>query len=153
MGIRSTITGYWRQKGKDTSNRSAAPVPSILTIPGLSAIVDAGTGTGRFLPAGAIPLEIWVVETTTASGGTTPILDIGLELSTPDDNGLADGLAYDASTHTVFLGALGGVLLGTILAETAEVTYGDDGVGTNNTAGVISINIMWVMSDDGAEAS
>lgn len=150
MGTRSTVKGYWRQGGAAGSNkRTPASVPSILTIQGLDATVDAGTGTGRFLPKGAIPLEVWTVETVTASGGTTPILDIGLELSTPDDNGLADGLAYDASTHTVFLDALGGVLLGTVLAETAEVTYGDDGVGTNNTAGEIDIYIMWVMADDG----
>jgi len=152
MGTRSTVKGYWRQGGDSGSNVSTpAVVPSFIVAEGLSATADAGTGTNKFLPIGAIPLEVWVVETTTISGGTSPILDIGLELDTPDDNGLCDGLDYEANSHTQFedVGGLAGTLLGTKMTEEAELTYGDDGVGTNNTAGVISIYVSYVMADDG----
>jgi len=159
MGKRSTITGYWRARGatEATSSRipgpAAAVVPVVLAIRELSAIADAGTLTGKFLPVGAIPLSVSVFESTTISGGTSPILDIGLELGTPDDNGLCDGLDYEANSNTQVGDSLAGVLLGAILTEQAEVTYGDDGVGTNNTAGAIDIFITYTFDDDGTLAN
>ena len=147
---RSTTKGYFRAHGGNVADgASPAVIPVVLAIRGLDATVDAGTLTGKFIPKGAIPLSVAVVESVAAAGGTAPILDIGLELATPDDNGLADGLAYDATTNTQIADALAGVLLGTELAETAEVTYGDDGVGVNNTSGEIDIFITYTFDDDG----
>jgi hypothetical protein len=157
MGVRSTITGYWRARGNSGNTSRTGPTPAVLTatlgITNLDATADAGTLTGKFLPRGAIPLSVSVFESTTIAGGTSPILDIGLELGTPDDNGLADGLDYEVSSNTQVGATLAGVLLGSILAEDVEVTYGDDGVGTNNTSGEIDIFITYSIDDDGALAS
>jgi hypothetical protein len=155
MGTRSTVKGFWRQGGNSSSNTSTpAVVPSVIVARGLSAIADAGTGTGKFLPIGAIPLSVTVKITSAISGGTSPILDVGLELSpTPDDDGLANGLDYEADTFTPIAATLAGVLLGRVLTQEAELTYGDDGVGTNNTSGAIDIFVTYVMTDDGAFAN
>jgi hypothetical protein len=152
MGTRSTVKGFWRQGGNSSSNRSTpAVVPSVIVARGLDATADAGTLTGKFLPIGAIPLSVAVTVTSAISGGTTPILDVGLELGTPDDDGLANGLDYEADTLTQVADALAGVLIGQVLTEEAELTYGDDGVGTNNTAGEIDIFVTYVMTDDGVQ--
>jgi hypothetical protein len=102
--------------------------------------------TGKFLPVGAIPLRVSVIGGGT--GGTTPILDVGLELLTPDDDGLANGLTFDA-TDVADVVTKAGVLLGTVLTEQAEITYGDDGVGTNNTGGTVDLIIEYTFDDDG----
>jgi len=147
MGKRNTFEGYIRQHGgRPRSTVAASVVPSILRIAALDATVDAGTGTGKFLPAGAIPLRVSVIGGGT--GGTAPILDVGLELLTPDDDGLANGLTYDA-TDVADVVTKAGALLGTVLAETAEITYGDDGVGTNNTGGTVDLIIEYTFDDDG----
>ena len=150
MGKRNTFEGYLRAHGgRPRDVVSAGVVPVVLAIRGLDATLDAGTLTGKFIPKGAIPLSVDVKESVTASGGTAPKLDVGLELSTPDDDGLVSNAVYDADSRTEIAGASAGVLLGTELAETAEVTYGDDGVGTNNTAGEIDIFITYTFEDDG----
>jgi hypothetical protein len=118
----------------------------ILQIKDLDATADAGTLTGKFLPVGAIPLSVTVIGGGT--GGTTPILDVGLELAVPDDDGLANGLTYDATDKADVI-TKAGVLLGTILTEQAEITYGDDGVGTNNTGGTVDLLIEYTFDDDG----
>jgi len=156
MGKKSTFTGYLRARGNSSNTSRTGPtpavVPVVLGIRGLSAIVDAGTATGKYLPKGAIPLSVTVVEATTISGGTAPILDVGLELAVPDDDALANGLDYEASSHTNIADALAGALLGTELVADTEVTYGDDGVGVNNTAGTIDIFITYTVQDAGALA-
>jgi hypothetical protein len=121
-----------------------------LQLKDLDATVDAGTLTGVFLPINAIPLAVHVLGGGT--GGTAPILDVGLELSSPDDDGLANGLTYDATDMADVI-TKAGVLLGTILTEQAEVTYGDDGVGTNNTGGTVDILITYTFDDDGSLAN
>jgi hypothetical protein len=118
----------------------------ILQIKDLDATADAGTLTGKFLPVGAIPLSVTVIGGGT--GGTAPILDVGLELAVPDDDGLANGLTYDATDKADVI-TKAGVLLGTILTEQAEITYGDDGVGTNNTGGTVDLLIEYTFDDDG----
>jgi len=153
MGKRQTVTGYWRAQGvaenADRSVVNPSVLPCVLHAPDLAATADAGTGTGLFLPVGAIPLSVSVLEKTTISGGTSPILDVGLELDTPDDDGLANGLDYEASSNTQIGDTLAGALLGIALTEIAEVNYGDDGVGTNNTAGTIDIFVFYTFADDG----
>lgn len=150
MGKRSTYEGYLRvHGGKPRSTVAAAVIPAVLRIAGLDATVDAGTGTGKYLPAGAIVLSVAIVESVTASGGTTPILDVGLASSTPDPDGIVNGAPYDASSLVQFTDATAGVLIGAVNAETAEITYGDDGAGVNNTAGEIDLIITYTFDDDG----
>jgi len=36
-----------------------------------------------------------------------------------------------------------------VLTEQAQVTYGDDGVGVNNTGGTIDLFITYTFDDDG----
>lgn len=152
MGTRSTIKGFWRQGG-DSSSSTATPavVPSVLIMRDLDATAVAGTATGKFLPKGAIPLSVSVsLGTIPPAGGTSPILDIGLEYGSPNDDALADGLDYEAETNTQIGDALAGSDMGFEATSEVEVTYGDDGVGTDNTSGQINIFITYVMTDDGS---
>lgn len=148
MGKRSTTSGYWRAHGDHTRTASPAVLPVVLAVTGVDAtLAGAGLLTGKFMPIGAIPLRVEVVGGGT--GGTTPLLDVGLELATPDDDGLADGVAADGDSSTgIGAGATAGVLLGTTLTEAAEVTVSDGG-GTNATGGTIDIFIHYTFSDDG----
>lgn len=151
MGRRSTFEGYLRSHGgRNRNDVPAAVVPVVLRIAGLDATVDAGTGTGKFLPLGAIPLTVTVIGGGT--GGTAPILDVGLALAVPDVDGLANGLTYDATDRADVV-TKAGVLLGTVLAEQAEITYGDDGVGVNNTGGTVDLLIEYTFDDDGSITS
>lgn len=153
MGKRSTFEGYLRTHGgRPRDVVSVSPVPCVAIVRGLDATADAGTLTGLVLPAGATVLKIIAEESVAASGGTTPILDIGVDYigTTVDDpNGLCDGLAYDASSKTEVTDALAGVLMGQPLVSNARVTYGDDGVGVNNTAGEFDLYITYTFDDDG----
>ena len=151
MGKRSTFTGYIRAQGKEQSkNRDAvspAVVPVVLAITGLDAtLASAGELTGKFLPKGAIPLRVDV--NGGGTGGTSPLLDVGIELSTPDDDGLVNGVAVDGDSSTALGATEAGVLLGTELAETAEVTISDGG-GTNATGGTFDLFITYTFADDG----
>lgn len=153
MGKRSTIKGYWRAHGANEANSSSstgpspAVVPVTLAITGVDAtLAGAGLLTGKFMPVGAIPLRVEVVGGGT--GGTAPLLDVGLELSTPDDVALADGVGTQTNSTTALGDATAGTLLGTVLAETAEVTVSDGG-GTNSTGGTLDIFITYTFDDDG----
>jgi hypothetical protein len=148
MGIRSTVTGYWRQRGSANSAVAIAVIPSVLAIKGIDAtLAAAGILTGKFLPVGAIPLRVEV--NSGATGGTNPLLDVGLELLTPDDDGLADGIDITADV-SAYMGSGGGVLLGTVLTEQAEITVSDGG-GTNATGGTFDLFITYTFDDDGVQ--
>jgi hypothetical protein len=122
-------------------------VPVVLAIRGLDAtLAGAGLLTGKFMPIGAIPLRVEI--NSAATGGTNPLLDVGLELATPDDDALADGLDITLDISAT-MGSGGGVLLGTPLAERAEVTVSDGG-GTNATGGTFDVYITYTFDDDGA---
>lgn len=148
MGKRSTTTGYWRAHGDSKRVATAAPLPAVLAITGLDGTLPAtAIATGKYLPLGAIPLRV-EIKATGASGGTAPLVDIGLNLSTPDDNGLVAGAAADGDSSSALGSATDGVLIGTVLTETAQVTYGDGG-GVNNTAGTLDVFIWYTFDDDG----
>ena len=153
MGKRNTCEGYLRQHGgRPRDAVTPGVVPSVQIARGLDATLDAGAPTGIFLPLGAIVLKVLVEEVVTAAGGTAPILDIGFNFSgspTDDPDGLANGLVFDASTITEPGDTLGGVLLGRALAGNGEVTFGDDGVGVNNSSGTIDLYITYTFEDDG----
>lgn len=153
MGKRNTFEGYLRAHGgRPRSVVSPGVLTAMLIVRGLDATVDAGTVTGLFLPAGAIVTKVTAEESTAASGGTAPKLDIGINFigsTTDDPDGLVANVAFDASSITRLTDALAGVLLGQPLAGAGEVTYGDDGVGTNNTAGAFDLYIEYTFEDDG----
>lgn len=160
MGKRSTVKGYWRAHGgtEATTSKSNGPspavVPVVMAIFGLDAtLAAAGILTGKFMPLGAIPLRVDV--NAGGTGGTAPLLDVGLELSTPDDDGLVNGAAVDAAGGDSS-NALGtteaGVLMGTIIAEDAEITVSDGG-GTNATGGTFDLFITYTFDDDGSLAN
>ncbi|MHC4312610.1 MAG: hypothetical protein ACYSW3_09130 [Planctomycetota bacterium] len=152
MGKRSTVKGYWRAQGATEASGSRTPAPAVAVVPVTLAIrgVDAtlaaaGILTGYFLPIGAIPLRVEV--NSAATGGTGPLLDVGLELGTPDDDGLADGIDITTDVSAT-MGSGGGVLLGTVLTEQAEITVSDGG-GTNATGGTFDMYITYTFDDDG----
>jgi hypothetical protein len=152
MGKRSTIKGYWRASGATEASGSGSPAPAIAVVPVVLAITGldatlaaAGILTGKYLPIGAIPLRVEV--NSAATGGTNPLLDVGLELATPDDDGLADGVDITTDVSAT-MGSGGGVLLGTALTEFAEVTVSDGG-GTNATGGTFDLFITYTFDDDG----
>jgi hypothetical protein len=153
MGKRSTTKGYWRAHGANATNSSSltgpspAVLPVTLAIRGVDAtLAGAGLLTGKFMPVGAIPLRVEVLGQGT--GGTVPLLDVGLELSTPNDVALADGVGVETNSATALGDATAGTLLGTVLTETAEVTVSDGG-GTNSTGGTFDLFITYTFDDDG----
>lgn len=148
MGKRSTTAGYWRAHGDSARVAAPAVVPVVLAITGVDAtLAGAGLLTGKFMPIGAIPLRVDVVGGGT--GGTTPLLDVGLEFATPNDVALVDGVAADGDSSTgIGGGATAGAQLGVALTERAEVTVSDGG-GTNATGGTIDIFITYTFDDDG----
>jgi len=152
MGKRSTVKGYWRAQGATEASSSKVPAPAVAVVPVVLAIrgIDAklaaaGILTGYYLPIGAIPLKVDVFSA--ATGGTNPLLDVGLELGTPDDDGLVDGVDITASI-TAVMGTGGGVLLGVPNTELVQITVSDGG-GTNATGGTFDLFITYTFDDDG----
>jgi len=147
MGKRSTTAGYWRAHGDSKRVATAAVMPVVLAITGVDAtLAAAGILTGKFMPIGAVPLKVDVVGGGT--GGTTPLLDVGLELDTPVDDGLVNGVAADGNSSTVLGATEAGANLGAAMTEAAEVTVSDGG-GTNATGGTIDIYVHYTFVDDG----
>lgn len=151
MGKRTTTAGYWRQHGDVTRTSTPAPVPCVLAITGIDATLDgAGLSTGKYLPVGAIPLRVDI--NGGGTGGSSPLVDVGLELDTPNDDGLVDGAAVDGDSSNALGGSEAGVLIGTELTEAAEVTVSDGG-GTNATGGTFDLFITYTFADDGVKQS
>jgi len=154
MGKRSTVTGYWRARGATEASGSRIPGPAVAVVPvtlairGTSALLaGAGILTGKFLPIGAIPLSVEVLGQGT--GGTAPLLDVGLELAAPDDVALADGVGVETNSTTSLGATEAGTLLGTVLTEQAEITVTDGG-GVNSTGGTFDMFITYTFDDDGS---
>jgi hypothetical protein len=150
MGKRSTTTGYWRAHGDSTRTATPSPLPCVLAITDISALLaGAGILTGKYLPKDAIVLRVDI--NGGGTGGTTPLVDVGLELDTPDDDGFVNGVAVDGDTSTALgTATVAGALLGTVLAEAAQVTVSDGG-GTNATGGTFDVFIWYTFSDDGVK--
>ena len=147
MGKRSTTTGYWRAHGDSKRVATAAVMPVVLGITGIDAtLATTGILTGKFMPVGAIPLRVDVVGNGT--GGTGPLLDVGLNLATPDNDGLLVGADPEANSSSGLGATEAGVLMGVALTETAEVTVSDGG-GVNSTGGTFDLFIYYTFVDDG----
>ena len=143
MGKRSTTTGYWRAHGDHKRVATAAVMPVMLAVTFDGAAANT-TGTGKYLPIGAIVTQVDIVSGHT--GGTTPAFDIGLLTATPDPDGIVDG-AVSTTTQQLVTGGLG-ALAGAALTEAAEISAGDDGTGTAGT-GNITAYITYTFDDDG----
>ena len=157
MGKRTTFAGYIRARGATSSSSSSlsGPTPGVVPIT-LAVPVDAaaadGSSTGYYVPAGAVINDIAIVSGHT--GGTAPLLNIGLDDgTTPDVDGLLDGVVADANVNahvaavTPATGALG-VSFGVALTVDSEITAGKGG-GTPGTGASIAY-ITYVMTDDGS---
>jgi hypothetical protein len=149
MGKRNTFEGYLRTHGgRPRDVVQPAVVPCVLAITGIDAtLAAAGILTGKTLPIGAIVLGVAVKGNGT--GGTGPLLDVGLEHGTPVDNALVDGVAVDADSNTeIGAGATAGAQLGVVQTEQSEITVSDGG-GTNATGGTFDLFITYTFDDDG----
>lgn len=146
MGKRSTVKGYWRQRGSGAESKATpAPVLSHLAVTFDGAAANT-TLTGKWLPAGAIILSVDVASSHT--GGTTPAFDIGVNTATPDPDGILNGAVSTTTGRYVIGDAQAGVLVGAALAADAEITAGDDGTGTAGTGNITAI-ITFGFNDDG----
>ena len=88
-----------RSRGTNTAKSSATPgvLPIVQAVTVDAAAAD-GTGTGNFLPVGAIVYDISIVSGHT--GGTAPLLNIGLDDgTTPDVDGILDGVVADGNVN------------------------------------------------------
>ena len=150
MGIRSTITGYWRQRGATNSSSSKLPPigPTPAVMPGvLRFSFDTAVATaaqGLTVPAGA---RIIAIETDGGGAGITPTVDIG---TAADDDGFAAELPSDSAQRLQVGSALAGVLFGTVLASDTEIYAG---VGAAAGTGTLVVLVHWIMDDDGAVAN
>jgi len=139
MGKRSTITGYWRQRG---SGSESLGTPAVFRAY-VKVAVDptaAVAGTGAYLPAGAIPLGVTTLGGGT--GGTAPTIDVQLAGGTTA--GLANELSADtASVVEVQTGAD----LGVALTADTEI---EAGVGASAaTGGTTTFLVSYIISDNG----
>lgn len=154
MGKRTTFAGYVRARGATATSSGKLTGPS----PGVMKITQAvpvdptaadGTGTGRYLPAGAVILAIDIVSGHT--GGTAPTLNIGIDDGvTPDTDALIVAAVATTDyalnfTSATFPGAT--FAAGAALATDVEVTAGTAG-GTPGTGTSIAY-ITYTFNDDG----
>lgn len=152
MGKRSTIKGYWRQNGMQNPSGNGKGTPGVVpSVVHFQVPADFGLAGGNlsgvWLPKGAIIMQVDIMVLSIA-GATTPAIDLGLEQSTPDDNGILSG-ADISGPVTVNMGdATFGALAGEPLLETSEVTY-TDASATQATAGTLDIYIWAIFEDDG----
>jgi hypothetical protein len=140
MGKRSTTNGYFRQRGGTNASASKLTGPTPAVMPSvLKVVVDpvaaAGTGTGKYIPAGARITHITVVSGHT--GGTAPLLDLGLGASV---DGLLDGVVADGNVVAD--------LINLVPATGAIEVVAGTGGGTPGTGTSVAL-ITDVMDDDG----
>ena len=149
MGKRNTFEGYLRAHGgRPRDTVPAAVVPVVLAIKGLDALLaGAGISTGKYMPVGAVVLSVAIKGAGT--GGTTPLVDVGLEHGTPVDDALVNGVAVDADTFTgIGTASVAGAELGVVQTEQSLITVSDGG-GTNATGGTFDLYITYTFDDDG----
>lgn len=147
MGTRSTITGYWRQRGNanNTNRPPVGPTPAVGIMATVAITFDptqaAGTATGITLPKGAIP-TFAVITNAGATGGIDPTVDVGLT------DGNVDGLIAEGDADTASTALLTtGTELGVALTADTEITAG---VGASAaTGGTVTARVFFYMDDDG----
>lgn len=150
MGIRTTHAGFVRARGVGSRKSEAAPGVMAATLAvTFDAAQAAGTSTNQWLPRNAIILHVDLVSGVT--GGTSPLVDIGLNNLIADPDGIIDGASASANAR-VALGDAGiGALVGGPLPQDAEIVAGTGG-GTPGV-GNVTAYITYTFLDDGAIAS
>lgn len=147
MGVRSTITGYWRARGNSGNTTRTGPTPAVLPMVlavTINPAATVGTATGKYLPKGAVILGASIVSAHT--GGTAPLTDVGL---TGDVDSIVDGAVATADLEfDVGTGATSGIAFGVATTADLEVVAGTGG-GTAGT-GTAVIYIRYTVTDDGA---
>lgn len=147
MGKRSTITGYWRQRGATASSSSSStgPTPAVMTsVLRISFDPTAATAAqGVTIPAGA--RVIGLQTDGGGTGGISPTIDIG---TATDDDAFGAEVPADSAQNLTIGATTAGVSFGTILASDEEVWAG---VGASAaTGGTVVALIHWIMDDDGS---
>ncbi len=146
MGKRSTITGYWRQRGatNSSSSRLGGPTPAVLLActPAITfdpTLANTTLVADRFLPEGAIPSHA-VITNAGGTGGIAPTVDVGLV-------GTVDALIAEGDADTASAALLtSGTALGTPLAADTQITAG---VGASAaTGGTVTVRVFFYMNDD-----
>lgn len=148
MGKRSTFTGYIRQRGATASSSSSltgpTPAVSLLVTPDITfdATQASTTGTGVYLPAGAVPTFAKVTGANSTGGAGTNTVDVGLA------GGNADALIAEGDADTQSAAILtSGTSLDVALTADAQITAGAGAVAA--TGGTVSVRVYYYMSDDG----
>jgi hypothetical protein len=135
--MRSTISGYWRQRGGPEGLGTPATFKGHILVTFDPTQVLAGTG--KYLPKGAIP--IGVTGLGGGTGGISPTVD--LSLAGGAAGGLANELAADATTAEVTTGAE------LRIALTADTEI-EAGVGASAaTGGTFQALVSYIIADDG----
>ena len=143
MGKRSTITGYWRQRGTQDAGRavsSGAPqvVTSMIKVT-FDATQASTVSTGLWLPEGARVIRAY----STGEGGAGTV-DVG-NLTTSDVDAFASGIAASTVAEQI-TGAELGI---PVAVGGAEISAGDNTGGT----GTATIYLECVFDDDGSFAN
>jgi len=142
MGTRSTITGYWRQRGNSGNSTRTGPTPAVL----LASVevtfdpsVAAGTLTGVVLPKGAVPsfAKITNAGGTGAAGRTVDVGVVGT-----NDALINEGDADTASAAIV----TNGTALDSALAADTEIVAGAGAAPA--TGGTVTARIFYYLNDD-----
>lgn len=141
MGRRSTITGYWRQRGDSADPATPAGVLSVLLVT-FNPSQAAGTATGVYMPKGAIPMFAFALNSA-GTGGTNPTFDVGLE-GVANDALINEG---DADTEVKTLISLNSAYgLADVLTTKRQILAGQGASAA--TGGTVTVGIVFAMNDD-----
>jgi len=137
---RSTTFGYWRQRGANKATPAVLLASVEVTFDPTAA---ATTGTGVYLPTGAVP-SFAKITSAGATGGVTPTVDVGLAGGNQDAL-IAEGDADTASSAIL----TSGTSLDVALTAKTEITAG---VGASAaTGGTVTARVFYYMADDQTE--
>lgn len=132
---RTSLTGYARQYG---SGKGATPAVHMSIIQFTLDISQASTtGTGKFMPKGAIPIG---AENFSGNGTPVSTIDIGIA---GDPDAFANELFSFIRTNR----EVDGVLLGIELTADIEITAG---AGATSGTGNVLVGVYYMMADDGS---
>lgn len=133
---KTTYNGYLRQRGANSRRATPAVFPAVIKISFNPTAASAATG--KYLPAGAIPIGVQSLGG--ATGGSNPTVDIGTAAA-------AAGLANELDADNLGAMTATGAQLGTALTVDTEIYAG---VGASAAAGgTHTALVYYVMSDAG----
>lgn len=137
---RTSYTGYLRQYGGPSKRNNTPAVYQSLIQFSLDISVASTTGTGKFLPVGAIPIG---AQNIGGNGTATSTIDIGV-------TGTVDAFANELPGDAVSAMVVTGTALGTPLTVSTEITAG---AGAVAGTGTVILAVHYIMQDDGSEGS